>query len=74
LACPGKWIPPRLGEQEKGEVMLIILLLLLVLILAGAGFAVHALWIAAVIFAIFWIAGVALGRGEGAGNHRFFRW
>jgi hypothetical protein len=54
--------------------MLILLLLLLVLILAGAGFALHVLWIVAVIFAIFWIIGVALGRGEGAGNHRFFRW
>jgi hypothetical protein len=54
--------------------VLILLLLLLVLILAGGGFALHALWIAAVIFAIFWIAGVALGRGEGAGNHRFYRW
>ena len=54
--------------------MVILLLLLLVLILAGGGFAVHALWIAAVIFAVFWLAGVALGRGEGAGNHRFYRW
>jgi uncharacterized protein (DUF697 family) len=54
--------------------MLIVLLLLLILIFAGAGFAVHALWIAAVIFAVFWIAGVALGRGESAGNHRFYRW
>jgi len=50
--------------------VLILLLLLLVLILAGAGFALHVLWIVAVVFAIFWIAGVALGRGEGAGNHR----
>jgi hypothetical protein len=54
--------------------VLIVLLLLLVLILAGSGFALHALWIVAVVFGVFWIAGVALGRGEGAGNHRFYRW
>ena len=50
------------------------LLLLLVLILAGAGFAVHVLWIAAVIFAVFWLVGLALGRGESAGSRRFYRW
>ncbi|MGP0031816.1 MAG: hydrophobic protein [Acidimicrobiales bacterium] len=54
--------------------MLIILLLLLVLLLFGAGFALHLLWVAAVIFAVFWIIGVALGRGEAAGSHRFYRW
>jgi hypothetical protein len=54
--------------------MLILLLLLLVLIMAGAGFAVHLLRIAAVVFAVFWVAGVALGRGESAGSHRFYRW
>jgi hypothetical protein len=50
-----------------GGITLILLLLLLVLILAGAGFALHVLWIVAVVFAIFWIAGVASGRGEGVG-------
>jgi hypothetical protein len=54
--------------------VLIFLFLLLVLIFAGAGFALHVLWILAVIFALFWIIGVALGRGESAGNHRFYRW
>lgn len=54
--------------------MLVLLLLLLVLILFGAGFALHVLWIAAVIFAVFWLIGVALGRGETAGAHRFYRW
>jgi hypothetical protein len=54
--------------------MLVVLLLLLVLILAGAGFAVHVLWVAAVVFALFWLIGVALGRGESAGSHRFYRW
>jgi hypothetical protein len=54
--------------------MLVLLLLLLVLIFAGAGFALHLLWIIAVVFALFWVIGVALGRGESAGSHRFYRW
>ena len=58
----------------KTPYMLLILALLLVLILFGAGFAVHLLWIAAVIFAVIWLVGFALGRGEGAGRHRFYRW
>jgi hypothetical protein len=59
------------GEES---IVVILLLLLLVLILAGAGFAVHLLWILAVVFALFWLIGVALGRGETSGNHRFYRW
>ncbi len=54
--------------------MLIIFLLLLVLLFGAVGFAVHLLWILAVIFLIFWVAGVALGRGESAGRHGFYRW
>jgi hypothetical protein len=53
--------------------MVLLLALLLVLILFGAGFAVHLLWIAAVVLAIVWIVGFALGRGESAGTHRFHR-
>ena len=49
-------------------------MLLVVLALAGASSAVHLLWIAAVIFALFWLIGVALGGGESAGSHRFDRW
>jgi hypothetical protein len=52
--------------------MLAILLLLLVLMLAGAGFAVHVLWIAAVAFAAFWVVGAALGRGQSTGRHHFY--
>ena len=54
--------------------MLIIFLLLLVLLFGAVGFAVHLLWILAVIFLVFWLAGVALGRGESTGRHRFYRW
>ena len=54
--------------------MVLLLVLLLVLIFAGAGFALHVLWIAAVIFALFWLIGAAIGRGETSGRHRFYRW
>lgn len=54
--------------------MLILLALLLVLLFFGIGFAVHALWIVAVILLVAWLVGLASGRGEGAGRHRFYRW
>lgn len=54
--------------------MLLILALLLVFLFFGLGFAIHLLWIVAVIFAVLWIVGYAIGRGESAGRHRFYRW
>jgi hypothetical protein len=54
--------------------MILILALLLVLILFGAGFALHLLWIVAVVLFVLWLVGAALGRGESAGRHRFYRW
>jgi len=54
--------------------MVLLLVLLIVLIFVGASFALHVLWIAAVIFALFWLIGAAIGRGESAGRHRFYRW
>ncbi len=43
----------------------IILLAVLVVVLFGAGFAVHLLWIAAVILAVVWVASFVLSRGSG---------
>lgn len=54
--------------------MLILLALLLVFLFFGLGFALHVLWIVAVIFFVFWIIGFAIGRGASAGRHRFYRW
>jgi len=50
---------------------LILLVLLLALLFGGLGFAMHALWILAVIFLIAWVAGFALRTGEGS---RWYRW
>jgi hypothetical protein len=52
--------------RERQRPMGIILLAILVIVLFGAGFAVHLLWIAAVVLAIVWVASFALSRGEGA--------
>jgi hypothetical protein len=54
--------------------MVLLLALLLVLIFFGLGFAVHLLWIAAVVLLVLWLVGFAIGRGESAGTHRFYRW
>jgi hypothetical protein len=54
--------------------MILLLVLLLVLIVAGLGFVLHVLWFVAVVFFLLWLVGYALGRGERAGRHRFYRW
>ncbi len=54
--------------------MLILVALLLVLLFFGLGFTLHALWIVAAVLFIVWLIGLALGRGESAGRHRFYRW
>ncbi len=66
---------PREAERQpptKVEDMgLLLLVLLLVLLFGGLGFAVHTLWVFAVIFAIVWLAGFAFRSGEGA---RWYHW
>ncbi len=54
--------------------MVLVLALLVVVVFAGLGFALHVLWIAAAVLLVLWLVGFALGRGETAGSHRFYRW
>ncbi len=54
--------------------MVLLLALLVVLLFFGLGFAVHLLWLAAVVLLVLWLIGFGLGRGESAGSHRFYRW
>jgi type IV secretory pathway TrbD component len=61
-------------QIRKDDNVVLLLAFLVVLALFGLGFAVHLLWIAAVIFLVVWLVGFALGRGESAGSHRFYRW
>jgi hypothetical protein len=43
---------------------LFLLVLLLALIFAGAGFALHILWIVAVVLLVVWLIGLVLGAGR----------
>lgn len=54
--------------------MIVLLALLLVLVFAGLGFAVHLLWVVAAVLLVLWLVGFVIGRGEGAGSNRFYRW
>jgi hypothetical protein len=54
--------------------MVILLALLLVIVFAGLGFALHVLWIVAAVLLVLWLLGFVVGRGEGAGRHKFYRW
>ena len=47
--------------------MVLLLALLVVLLFFGLGFALHVLWVAAVVLLVLWLVGFALGRGESAG-------
>ena len=49
----------------------VLLVLLLALILGGLGFAVHILWVAALILFVAWLIGFGFRSGEGA---RWYRW
>ena len=44
--------------------MVILLALLLVLIFAGAGFALHILWIVAGVLLVLWLIGLVTGVGR----------
>jgi len=54
--------------------VVLLLALLLVILFFGLGFTLHALWIVAVVLFVLWVVGFAVGRGEGAGSRRFYRW
>lgn len=49
----------------------LLAVLLLALIFAGAGFAVHLLWIVAVVVAVVWLLGFVF---RGADSARWYRW
>jgi Family of unknown function (DUF5670) len=54
--------------------VLLLLAFLVVLLFFGLGFTLHLLWVVAVVLLVLWLIGFAIGRGESAGNHRFYRW
>ncbi len=50
--------------------LLILFILLLALLFVGLGFVVHLLWIAAIVFFVFWLVGFAFRRGSRSGSRR----
>jgi hypothetical protein len=54
----------QFGRGYGPTMGLILVLLVIALILAGVGFAVHVLWIIAVIFFIAWLVGLVIGTGR----------
>jgi hypothetical protein len=64
-------IPETALEQGESDMAMVLLVLLIALLFGGLGFAVHALWLFALVFAIVWIAGFAFRSGE---NSRWYHW
>jgi hypothetical protein len=58
---------------KESAVAIVLLILLLALILAGVGFAVHLLWIAAIVVFAVWLLGWLIGAAEGGGRRRWYR-
>jgi energy-coupling factor transporter transmembrane protein EcfT len=57
------------GLERIDDMGLILLVLLLVLIFAGAGFALHVLWIIAVVLLVVWLLGFLVSGAE----HSWYR-
>jgi hypothetical protein len=77
IAKAGYHVTERNTRLSRSEytVGIILLVLLLALLFGGLGFAVHALWIVAVIVFVAWLVGFGLARGEGSGGRaRWYRW
>jgi hypothetical protein len=55
-------------------VAIVLLVLLLALILGAVGFAIHLLWVIAVVVLVLWLIGFAVRTGEGASRGRWYRW
>lgn len=54
---------------------LILAVLILALLFGGLGFAVHALWIVAVVVFVAWLLGFVLRSGSASGSGgRWYRW
>ena len=61
----------NVGLSVEDVMGLILLVLLLALIFGGLGFALHWLWIIAVVLFIAWLVGFAFRSGTGS---RWYRW
>ncbi|OHV31759.1 MULTISPECIES: hypothetical protein [Pseudofrankia] len=53
---------------------LIVAVLILALLFGGLGFAVHALWIVALVVFAAWVLGFFMRSASGSGSSRWYRW
>ena len=66
LSAEGDGLPrlPRQGKGYDQAMGVLLALLVIILIVAGVGFAVHVLWIVAIVFFVAWLIGLILGVGR----------
>lgn len=62
-------MPAQSDVERTDGVGLILLVLLLVLLFAGAGFALHVLWVIAVVLLLVWLLGFLFSGAE----HSWYR-
>jgi hypothetical protein len=62
---------PLASGNRRRDMVPLLLVLLLIVLLAGAGFALKALWIAAIVLLVVWLIGFVSRGAEGA---RWYRW
>jgi uncharacterized MAPEG superfamily protein len=63
LSTTARRVEGAYTNKEQG-MALVVVLLLLALLFGGLGFAIHALWIVAVVLALVWIVGFLVGGAE----------
>jgi hypothetical protein len=73
LHHPGARPAPR---PPKGTPLmaLILVVLVLALLLGAVGFAVHLLWVIALVVLVLWLLGFLVRVGEGSSRSRWYRW
>lgn len=59
------------GPQKEFQMGLVLAVLLIALLFGAGGFALHALWIVAVVILFAWAIGFVARGGDGA---RWYRW
>jgi hypothetical protein len=73
LSVVGRTLVAFKRTLTKGNQMAIaIIAALVVLLFFGLGFALHLLWIVAVVLFVLWLVGFAVGRGESAGRRGWY--
>jgi hypothetical protein len=60
-------------RPDRSNVAFILLVLLLAILFGAVGFAVHVLWVVAVIIFVLWAIGWVISAAEGGSRRRWYR-